>query len=64
MQDLITNYFFLHFRGEIKVDLLSPPNVGFHYELSFFKSGSTAINTEDQGKVKLLSKELGFDESV
>ena len=31
--------------------MLSPPSVGFHYELSFFKSGSTSINTEDQGKV-------------
>ena len=64
MQEIITKYFFLYFRGEIKVDLLSPPNVGFHYELSFFKSGSTAINTEDQGRVKLLLKELGFDERV
>ena len=39
------------YRGEVKIDLLSPPGVGFHYELSFFKSGSTSINTEDQGKV-------------
>lgn len=53
LQEIIANYFFLNSRGELKVDLLSPPNVGFHYELSFFKSGSTAINTEDQGKVKL-----------
>ena len=44
------------FRGEVKVDLLSPPNVGFHYELSFFKSGSTAINTDEQGKVLNLLK--------
>ena len=41
-------------RGEVKIDLLSPPSGGFHYELSFFKSGSTSINTEDQGKVILV----------
>ena len=46
------------YRGEVKIDLLSPPGVGFHYELSFFKSGSTSINTEDQGKVIAFMSQL------
>lgn len=39
-------------RGELKLQLLSPPNVGFHYELSFFKSGSTSVSS-NEGKVAL-----------
>ena len=37
-------------RGEVKLQLLSPPNVGFHYELSFFKSGNTSVSSKE-GKV-------------
>lgn len=39
-------------RGEVKLQLLSPPNVGFHYELSFFKSGNTSVSSKE-GKVPL-----------
>ena len=35
----------------MKLQLLSPPNVGFHYELSFFKSGNTSVSSKE-GKVK------------
>jgi hypothetical protein len=38
-------------RGEVKLQLLSPPNVGFHYELSFFKSGTTSVSSKE-GKVR------------
>ena len=38
--------------GEVKVNLLAPPEVGFHYELSFFKSGNTAVNVKGEGKVR------------
>ena len=35
----------------VKVSLLAPPEVSFHYELSFFKSGNTAVNVQPGGKV-------------
>lgn len=37
--------------GEVKVSLLAPPEVSFHYEISFFKSGSTAVTVAPEGKV-------------
>ena len=39
--------------GEVKIQLLSPPEIGFHYELSFFKSGNTTVDTPSIGKVPL-----------
>ena len=39
-------------KGEVKIQLLSPPDVGFHYELSFYKSGNTSVNSPGIGKVK------------
>lgn len=39
--------------GELKVQLLNPPHVGFHYELSFFKSGNTSVDTPSEGKVPM-----------
>jgi len=39
--------------GEVKVSLLAPPEVSFHYELSFFKSGNTSVNVQPGGKVPL-----------
>ena len=38
--------------GEVKVSLLAPPDVAFHYEISFFKSGNTSITVPSEGKVK------------
>ena len=38
--------------GEVKIQLLSPPEIGFHYELSFFKSGNTTVEASGNlGKV-------------
>ena len=34
-----------------QVSLLAPPEVSFHYELSFFKSGNTSVNVQPGGKV-------------
>ena len=40
--------------GEVKIQLLSPPEIGFHYELSFFKSGNTTVEASGNlGKVSL-----------
>ena len=40
--------------GEVKIQLLSPPEIGFHYELSFFKSGNTTVEAAGNlGKVAL-----------
>ena len=39
--------------GEVKIQLLSPAEIGFHYELSFFKSGNTTVDTGNLGKVPL-----------
>ena len=36
----------------VKVSLLAPPEVSFHYELSFFKSGNTSVNVQPGGKVR------------
>lgn len=44
----------------VKVSLLAPPEVSFHYELSFFKSGNTAVNVQPGGKVRTMSKKLGL----
>ncbi len=38
-------------RGEAQISLLAAPEIGFHYELSFFKSGNTAVNVDGAGKV-------------
>eukprot|EP00095_Tigriopus_kingsejongensis_P005004 maker-scaffold139_size317827-snap-gene-0.15 protein:Tk05004 transcript:maker-scaffold139_size317827-snap-gene-0.15-mRNA-1 annotation:"AGAP005020-PA" len=41
-------------QGEVKISLLGPPDVGFHYEVSYFKSGNTSIVVEgEMGKVPL-----------
>ena len=37
------------------MSLLAPPEVSFHYELSFFKSGNTSVNVQPGGKVKSIS---------
>ena len=37
----------------MKIQLLSPAEIGFHYELSFFKSGNTTVDTGNLGKVPL-----------
>ena len=39
--------------GEVKIQLLSPAEIGFHYELSFFKSGNTTVDAGNLGKVPL-----------
>ena len=36
----------------VQVSLLAPPEVSFHYELSFFKSGNTSVNVQPGGKVR------------
>ena len=38
-------------QGQVKVCLLSPPDVSFHYEISFFKSGNTSVPDPIEGKV-------------
>ena len=38
-------------RGEVKIRLLAAPEVSFHYELSFFKSGNTSVKVPGEGKV-------------
>jgi transglutaminase/protease-like cytokinesis protein 3 len=40
--------------GEVKVSLLAPPEVSFHYELSFFKSGNTSVTVQSAGKVRVI----------
>ncbi len=37
--------------GEARVSLLAGPEIAFHYELSFFKSGNTSATVEGSGKV-------------
>ncbi|XP_059079355.1 hillarin-like [Tigriopus californicus] len=40
--------------GQARVRILAPPDVSFHYEVSFFKSGNTAVTVEgEMGKVPL-----------
>ena len=46
--DILNDMIFVH----VKVSLLAPPEVSFHYELSFFKSGNTSVNVQPGGKVK------------
>ncbi len=38
--------------GEARVAVLGPPQVAFHFELSFFKSGNTVVSVPQEGKVK------------
>ena len=44
-----------------KVSLLAPPEVSFHYELSFFKSGNTSVNVQPGGKVRTMTKQLRLE---
>ena len=40
--------------GETRISVLAPPEVGFHYELSFFKSGNTSVNVQGEpGRIPL-----------
>ena len=50
--DILNDMIFVH----VKVSLLAPPEVSFHYELSFFKSGNTSVNVQPGGKVRLSLK--------
>jgi len=38
-------------RGEVKVNLLAAPEVAFHYEVSFLKSGNTSVTIDNGEKV-------------
>ena len=50
-ENILNDMIFVH----VKVSLLAPPEVSFHYELSFFKSGNTSVNVQPGGKVKSIS---------